>query len=112
MNRQPTQQELEATVREELAAVGLAPDRIRVQRGESVAWSVELDVGGRHFALGLVQRDGFFCEETTEGRSIDFTSQVDQPLLGHPDRLRLDALRVVRYAVDHPEFRGVVPPVI
>lgn len=112
MSGELTKQEIEARVRRELAEVGLAPDCFHVEHGEGIAWWVELEVRGRRFSLGLVQRDGFSCEETTEGRRIDFTSHVDQPIFGHPDRLRLAGLRLVRYAVDNPEFRGVTRPVI
>lgn len=112
MRSHQTREELEATVLAELAQLGLTPNQLDVQVDDPIPWRLLIEVTGRQFSIGWVQRDGFFCEETTGGRRIDFTSHVDQPVFGRQDRLRFEALRLVQYALAHPEFRGFSRPMI
>jgi hypothetical protein len=112
MNQRRTREELEAVVRQELAQADIVPEKLEVLTDAMVLWWIKIEIAGRGFSIGWVYRDGFFCEETTEGRAIDFTARMDPPVSGREDRLRLEGFRLVRYAVDHPEFRGFVRPVI
>ena len=108
-----TRETLEAVVRADLAQAGLVPDRLEVQLDNPFPWWLRLGIAGRQFSLGQTHGDVFFCAETTEGRAFDFLSNADQPVyLGRDDRFRTEAFRLVRYALDHPEFRGLVRPVI
>jgi len=112
MNGRRTLKEFDAVVRQELAQVGIAAAQLEILTDDWILWWIKIEVAGRRFSIGWVHRDGFFCEETTEGRKIDFTAHVGQPVFGREDRLRFEALKLVRYALDHPEFRGFVRPVI
>ena len=107
-----TREELEAIVREELAELGLVPDRIELRVDDMFPWWLTIEIAGRRFSLGQMRHDGFFCEEITESQKANFIAGADEPVLGGEDRLRREGLRLVRYAVEHPEFRGVVRPVI
>lgn len=99
-------------MREDLAELGLRPERIELRVGDGFYWWLTINIAGRRFSLGQMRRDGFFCEEITESQKANFIAGADEPVLGGEDRLRREGLRLVRYALEHPEFRGVVRPVI
>lgn len=101
-----------ATLSSELAAAGLAPQKTEILSHAAHDWHIRLHLGGRRFDARYDERDGLRCGEITPGRERSFISP-DMPLNLHsPARLRLEALRRIKYALLHPEYEVAHPPVI
>jgi hypothetical protein len=101
-----------ATLPAELAEIGLASQATEIFCATAAAWHIRLVIQGRQFDARYDERDGLRCDEVTPGRERHFLSPDMPPNLHSPARLRMEALRRIKYALQHPEYEVAQPPVI
>jgi hypothetical protein len=104
-------EELKSIAARELLVCGLAADAIEAFGGDNRDWSVRLHIGGRRFEIGSEMREGFYCGESTEGRTKIFVEH-DSAKFGDPARLLKESFGIIRHAIDHPEFEGITRRII
>lgn len=96
----------------ELAEADLADAIVEIFLATPQVWHLRLFVRNRRFDARCNPRDGLCCREITPGRERDFTSPDMPPNFHAPVHLRTEALRRIKYALQHPEYEVAQPPVI
>jgi hypothetical protein len=111
MNPLPAENAL-AALPAELAAAGIRADAIVPLVLAADRWRFRVTIGDRQFDARYDHRGGLHCEECTPGRERAFTSPDMPPNLRDPANLRAEAVRRIRYALEHPAYEVAQPPVI
>lgn len=102
---------LQETVGRELLAAGARGARVFVVSAEADHWCFRIEAAGREFVIGFDLREQLRAYETTPGRSAHLASN-DGPKINDPIAARAHAVRLVAYAMAHPELAPRDPPVI
>ncbi len=96
----------------ELAALGICADNIEANATSADDWTASIHIAGRKFEVGSEPREGFFCWESTEGRTKNFVASDCGAIRGDQNRLRKSGLDMIYYAIAHPEFSGTGSPIV